>query len=473
MILFPTSFSAMDPAMRETVACHELLHVDRRDWVFTVGEEIVQALFWFHPAIWWLLGEIQLTREQVVDREVVRLTQSREHYLNALLAIASTRARLDLAPAPLFLRKRHLSQRVSQIVKEVRMSRTRIAASFAGISSVLLVAGILVVRSFPLEAAPQAPPDSPGVTVDQAEANLLHRAPVNYPREARAKGIQGNVVLDVDIDETGAVSDARVVSGPQELRRAALESVLQWHYSRNMPLPGKTQVTVKFELPPEASAPAAKPQAPAVSSTLALPVVRDTSQAPRTLKVIDLSSLPSELQTEIREKIGKYEGGPYGTDVMREIGQAVAAIDKHVISNVEMVHDGQGIAATLRLSLGMPSVGGTAFRVGGGAATPVQDGATPQRIRVGGNVQQSMLVEKVRPAYPPEAKQARIQGLVRFTAIIGRDGHMQSLTVDSGHPLLVDSAMEAVKQWVYKPTLLNGEPVEVMTTIDVNYTLSQ
>jgi protein TonB len=98
---------------------------------------------------------------------------------------------------------------------------------------------------------------------------------------------------------------------------------------------------------------------------------------------------------------------------------------------------------------------------------------TPQRIRVGGNVQQAMLIKQPRPTYPPLAKQARIQGTVRFNAIIGKDGTIQNLQVVSGHPLLVPSARDAVIQWVYKPTLLNGEPVEVATTIDVNFTLSQ
>jgi protein TonB len=99
--------------------------------------------------------------------------------------------------------------------------------------------------------------------------------------------------------------------------------------------------------------------------------------------------------------------------------------------------------------------------------------AAPQRIRVGGNVQQAMLIRQPKPVYPPLAKQARIQGVVRLNAIIGKDGSIQNLTVASGHPLLVPSALEAVKQWVYKPTLLNGEPVEVITQIDVNFTLSQ
>jgi len=97
---------------------------------------------------------------------------------------------------------------------------------------------------------------------------------------------------------------------------------------------------------------------------------------------------------------------------------------------------------------------------------------TPQRIKVGGNVQQAMLIAQPRPLYPPLAKQARIQGTVELNAIIGKDGTVQNLTVVKGHPLLVQAALDAVKQWRYKPTLLNGEPVEVQTTIDVNFTLS-
>jgi len=98
---------------------------------------------------------------------------------------------------------------------------------------------------------------------------------------------------------------------------------------------------------------------------------------------------------------------------------------------------------------------------------------TPQRIRVGGNVQAANLIRKVTPVYPPLAKQARVSGTVRFTAVIAKDGTIQQLSLVSGHPLLVQSAQDAVKQWLYKPTLLNGEPVEVVTQIDVNFTLSQ
>jgi TonB family protein len=99
--------------------------------------------------------------------------------------------------------------------------------------------------------------------------------------------------------------------------------------------------------------------------------------------------------------------------------------------------------------------------------------ATPQRIRVGGNVMQTKLVHQPKPIYPLHAKQSGVSGVVRLNAIIGKDGTIQNLTVASGNPELAQAAMEAVKEWVYVPTLLSGKPVEVVTQIDVNFTLSQ
>jgi periplasmic protein TonB len=98
--------------------------------------------------------------------------------------------------------------------------------------------------------------------------------------------------------------------------------------------------------------------------------------------------------------------------------------------------------------------------------------ATPQRVRVSQGVSQGLLVHRVNPAYPPLAKQARIQGQVVLHAVIGKDGSIQNLTLVSGHPMLAPAAIEAVKQWKYKPYLLNGEPVEVDTEVLVNFTLS-
>lgn len=98
--------------------------------------------------------------------------------------------------------------------------------------------------------------------------------------------------------------------------------------------------------------------------------------------------------------------------------------------------------------------------------------ATPQRVRVSQGVSQGLLIRKVQPPYPPLARQARIQGQVILQAEISKDGSIENLRLISGHPMLAPAAIEAVKQWRYKPYMLNGEPVAVETTVMVNFTLS-
>src|SRR5438094_7924749 len=108
------------------------------------------------------------------------------------------------------------------------------------------------------------------------------------------------------------------------------------------------------------------------------------------------------------------------------------------------------------------------------SSTPVAvpKAATPQRVRVSQGVTQGLLIKKIQPAYPPLARQARIQGAVLLQAQISKEGTIEHLTLISGHPMLAPAAIEAVKQWRYKPYILNGEPVEVDTQITVNFTLS-
>jgi periplasmic protein TonB len=98
--------------------------------------------------------------------------------------------------------------------------------------------------------------------------------------------------------------------------------------------------------------------------------------------------------------------------------------------------------------------------------------ATPQRVRVSTGVATGLLIRKVTPNYPQLAKQARIQGSVVLQAEISKDGTIQNLQLISGHPMLAPAAIEAVKQWRYKPYLLNGEPVAVETQVVVNFSLA-
>lgn len=111
--------------------------------------------------------------------------------------------------------------------------------------------------------------------------------------------------------------------------------------------------------------------------------------------------------------------------------------------------------------------------MGGVGAAPPPPKPVQGRIKQGGNVTAAKLINKTTPTYPPLARQTRQSGTVRLHAIIAKNGSIESLDVISGPPLLQAAALDAVRQWRYQPTQLNGEPVEVETTIDVIFTLNQ
>jgi periplasmic protein TonB len=118
------------------------------------------------------------------------------------------------------------------------------------------------------------------------------------------------------------------------------------------------------------------------------------------------------------------------------------------------------------------SMGGVLGGIIGNATTAVPKVATPQRVRVSAGVTQGLVIRKVNPVYPPLARQARVQGNVVLQAEISKTGDIENLHAISGHPLLIPAAIDAVKQWKYKPYILNGEPVEVDTQITVIFSLS-
>jgi TonB family protein len=281
-ILLPESVLAMDPPMREAVALHELRHVERRDWWWVMGEELLRAAVWFHPAVWWALRRIQATREQVVDREVVEATGDRTSYLEALVAVAANGGRMACAPAPTFLSSGQLAQRVAVVLKEAPMSKKIFAPRMSGAVAVMFAVVAVMAVAWPFEAQaqgfgipsglqalsqampialplPQAPQGVPGgrgggqqqpppavptpapaptpvdggvvrVAANAARGMLISQALPVYPAAAKAARIQGVVNLEAWIDEQGRVTEVRVVDGPEPLRQAAVDAVRQWVY---------------------------------------------------------------------------------------------------------------------------------------------------------------------------------------------------------------------------------------------------
>jgi TonB family protein len=146
-------------------------------------------------------------------------------------------------------------------------------------------------------------------------------------------------------------------------------------------------------------------------------------------------------------------------------------VETNVTVNFTLVGDAPEEWTAGNVSGGIPAAepAGTASGVIGSTAA---NGAVPQRVRVSQGAEQKIIVSKVQPEYPGDAKAQRIQGIVELRAIIDREGNVANLQLISGHPLLAPAAIDAVRQWKYRSYLLNGTPVEIETTVTVNFTLA-
>lgn len=231
-VLLPTGFSELPPAAQRSIACHELLHVRRGDWLSALFEEGVRAVLWFHPAVWMLLSRLALSREQVIDAEVVRLTGSRRAYLEALRAIALQSGRATVPGLPFFHHRGHLRERVAQLCKEVSMSRSKIVALASACAGVLAVTAFLGATSFPLLRSAEAGAEPMKIAGDVQRPEILHRAALVYPDSARANKVGGVVILDCVIDEQGKITrhEIRKSSGHQDLDQATQDSVKTWTF---------------------------------------------------------------------------------------------------------------------------------------------------------------------------------------------------------------------------------------------------
>jgi TonB family protein len=491
-ILLPVRVMQLPSALREAIACHELMHVHRRDWLFVLAEEIVRTVLWFHPAVWYVLSRIQLAREQVVDSEVVRLTENRDGYLDALLEVAAQRLLPDLAPAPLFLRKRHLSARVSAVLKEVSMSKSRIAARLAAVSSAMFLAARVAIWFIPFVSPAQTVLDDPGVTVD-AGATLLHRAPVHHPANAN-----GTVTLEASLNAKGEVTDAHVLSGPDDLRKEALSSVLQWHYS-----PGLSRVQISMRFDPAGPQTLSAPPAPPAANRTARFV--DAGALPQNSRVggIEIVGFSPEGERELRSRLPFREGDPVTSTDIARASATVTEFDSHATLSLTTGRFGDNSELQLgirvstlpapaqivfRSETGAPPTAPTppqppeAARTGPGivfrsrtdTTPPAPPAAPPQptALRIGPGMTPPIPFYSPQPDYSDEASKAKFQGTVRLSLVVDQSGQPTNIRVITPLGLGLDQkAIEAVEKWRFKPGMKDGQPVPVQASVEVNFRL--
>jgi TonB family protein len=239
VVLLPAAaILGLTPPQLEAVLAHEFAHILRYDYLVNMLQTVAETLLFYHPAVWWASARIRRERELCCDDLAVAACGDALCYARALTRLE--RMRLTAPAMALGSTGGPLLYRIRRIVGEADQGHT--PSKLPGVLALCL--GLLALAVHVPWARGQQP-DAPaaataetdavtddlGVTVNLGGATVSDREPVAYPDAAFEKGIQGTVVIEVTLDATGAVSDARVLSGPAELRKTTLESVLEWHFA--------------------------------------------------------------------------------------------------------------------------------------------------------------------------------------------------------------------------------------------------
>ena len=281
---------------------------------------------------------------------------------------------------------------------------------------------------------------TPAVLPDSTRLEVLKSFKAPYPLKAQEEGIQGRVVVKVTISQQGDVVGADVVSGDPILAESAVNTVKKWKfkpYVRN----GK-----------------------AVQAVMQLPFDFSFSNQIRDTKPSTAANAPS----------GASRADQQTADAGKQAGSGTNTADSSAASTAASGGASASAAASGASSSGAPSENQEENKVAnstGANASSAPGAERPKRVRVLQGVTETNILHKVIPVYPPEAKRHLIQGTVKLHAIIDEQGQVAELSPISGPKELVPAAMGAVQLWRYRPYLFNGKPVEVETTITVNFNL--
>ncbi len=248
VILLPAAtLAGLEPEQLEAVLAHEIAHIRRHDYLINLVQTLVETLLFYHPAVWWASACIRHERELCCDDSAVAACGNAMLYARALTRLERLRAgtpRLVMGSTRGSLR--HRIERLTGMRPELQPSKVaRLATLALGLACLVLTVHLGKAQSGRMKEQPKVH-DEWGVTVSTA-GHLLQRSRVAYPELAYKNGIQGPVTVEAMLDREGGVMDARVLSGPPELRKAALESVLQWRFA-NASAGTTEQVHITFQL---------------------------------------------------------------------------------------------------------------------------------------------------------------------------------------------------------------------------------
>ena len=486
-VLLPASLASMSAGVRRAVMAHELWHVRRRDWPWSLAEEAVCALLWFHPAVWYLVSRVQSAREEVVDELAVLTTNQRRSYLEALLTFAEEPAVYPAAP---FIRRRQLFNRMLLISKEGVMSSKRIIASSAAMAGALALAGWYGVHAFPLMAdtamvpargSAQQPRDPRPA---EARPSTSREAELKTTTAANPSDVKSWLELAKLQEDRGATDEA------EQTLRSALAATgsldvamgLAGFFNRQGNFPETMRVLEDV---------AAQHPTDAFGHQMVATYYWEKAQKDHRLtpaeKLHYIESGISATDRAIAQNPDYIEALTYKNILLRMKGnmQTNAAARQQFYDEANTLRNRAMELSKARAASGQqPSAAGpiaeAARRSAGTPPPPPPPPAPPsppqpvdgvQPVRIGGNIKAPTKIHHVNPEYPQEALDARVSGVVIVEAMVDAQGDVRSAKVLRSIPLLDQAAIDAVEQWRFEPTFLNGQAVPVIMTVTVNFTV--
>jgi TonB family protein len=414
VVLIPAScLTGLSTEQIEAIFCHELAHVRRHDYLVSVFQSVAEALLFYHPAVWWVSKQIRRERECCCDEIAVSNGGDVLAYAKALSYLEERRASF-----PEFVLGANggvLTMRIKRLLGCKENAAASQFAAFSLLALVMAVAGSYVVTA------------------------------------ARAQSKATQAVVTTGAGQIHAMSLASKVMEPAKV---SYEPQSAASASANVSQGDGSIAGIIFD-PTGAVVARANVHATNTDTGLKMAQVTDNSGA------YLFSSLPP---------------GRYNVAVMAPGFQGL------VQDNVR-VDSAQKVGLNLKLRVGAVNENLTvAGKLTAASTAPLPPPPPPVAsaagkpigpVRVSSGVMAGLAISQPQPIYPADAKAARVQGVVVLHAIIAKDGTIANLQVISGPPPLLVSSIDAVRQWKYKPYLLNGEPTEVETTININYTFGE
>jgi TonB family protein len=243
-ILLPAAtLMGLEPEQLLAVLAHEMAHIRRHDYVVNLAQTLVETLLFYHPAVWWTSARIRHERELCCDDAAVAVCGNAIGYARALTSLERLRVAPRFALGSTGGSLLYRIQRLAGVKQDVGRSR------LPGIAALALGVACFAVTVHWAKAQQMTPrpavPREAGISISST-GEVPHRGRVPYPEAAFKNGIQGTVLVEAVLDKSGEVTDAHVLSGPPELRKAALQSVLEWQFANAWA--GETQqVSIAFE----------------------------------------------------------------------------------------------------------------------------------------------------------------------------------------------------------------------------------